>query len=113
MLKRVAQVLRENCPGACTAARYGGEEFALICPGLGARDITALAEQMRGAIEASPWPERRVTISIGGSILTPITGAPADLVTIADSALYQSKAEGRNRVTIRIPNQFAQERLAS
>ncbi|MFG1185142.1 GGDEF domain-containing protein [Xanthobacter aminoxidans] len=80
--------------------RIGGEEFCLLMP---AADVEALAriaaalrtgaEQMRFA-----WlpEERRITASLGGTLIAP--GEPlASAIRRADIALYQAKADGRNR----------------
>ncbi len=110
VLRRVAGVLRDSCPAECTPARYGGEEFAIICPGFSPTEALALAERIRDAIETTPWPERPVTISVGLVSMTQEINSPSELVSAADSALYISKAHGRNRVTV---HESDSRRLAS
>lgn len=83
-------------------ARTGGEEFCLLFPGLGSETACVVADRIRGAVEngaiVTPDGEQvRVTLSIGLAQLAP--GAPfAEALTRADSALYQAKNAGRNRV---------------
>ncbi|HVZ89316.1 MAG TPA: GGDEF domain-containing protein [Polyangia bacterium] len=89
-------------------ARYGGEEFAIICRGTDVAQAQIVGERMRKAVEKHRFVHEGalipVTISVG------IAGLPdaavkdaADLVSLADKALYQSKHGGRNRVTIHQP----------
>jgi diguanylate cyclase (GGDEF)-like protein len=86
-----------------TACRYGGEEFALILPDTPAEGVQQIAECIRRGVEAirhqvgGQWVP--ITISIGTATLTPELGAsPAALIEAADKALYEAKAQGRNRV---------------
>ncbi|MCF8105320.1 MAG: GGDEF domain-containing protein, partial [Desulfohalobiaceae bacterium] len=105
-LQQVAQQLKKSVkrPGDL-AARYGGEEFAVILPHTGASGAMRLAEKIKDGVqqldvphEASPVAAH-VTVSLGVAWRIPDdSAAPEDLVAAADSALYQAKAEGRNRV---------------
>ena len=89
-------------------ARYGGEEIAVLLPGTHAAPAIELAGKIRTAIEAiridhpANTPTGVVTASFGVATLLPrmvdsING-PADLIAIADAALYEAKHTGRNRV---------------
>lgn len=93
-----------NHPGA-TFARYGGEEFAVILPGTDASRAASLAESLRLSIERADMPHLRsdrlqvVTVSVGVSTYLPSGVRSSDeLVAMADQALYQAKARGRNQV---------------
>jgi len=86
-------------------ARYGGEEFVVIMPQTGSEGARSQAERIRKRISETPFsalpPEHEVTVSIGVSVLEP--GMEIDceaLIRIADTALYQSKQDGKNRVTV-------------
>jgi diguanylate cyclase (GGDEF)-like protein len=90
-----------------TMARYGGEEFAAILPDTTAKDAAALAEQMRAGVQAldmdhaCSFVSHCVTVSMGVACMIPERGsAPSTLVAAADTALYEAKQTGRNRVII-------------
>jgi diguanylate cyclase (GGDEF)-like protein len=80
-------------------ARSGGEEFVVILPDTGRNGAIAIAERLRAAIEAAPWPRRPITASFGVATLAAPATDPAALISAADGALYASKRHGRNRVT--------------
>ena len=63
--------------------------------------MLALAERLRGAVEALPLPEGSVSISIGVGYLHPPALASADqLLADADAGLYAAKRAGRNQVVL-------------
>jgi two-component system cell cycle response regulator len=85
--------------------RMGGEEFAVIMPETELPAATTIAERLRGRIEDSPIENVdttkgiSVTVSIGATVTPP--ESTEDLQTAlkrADSALYEAKKTGRNRV---------------
>ena len=103
----VGQVIRDNVRRASDmAARYGGEEFAVVLPGTGASGALEIAELIRRAVAAADtrniveggYP---LSVSIGVAATVALAGGgSAALVHSADSALYQAKRNGRNRVEI-------------
>ena len=84
-------------------ARYGGEEFAIILPNTDLEGAINIAEQIREAVAKLKIPHQyssisdQVTLSLGVSSTIPSLNLSTQLlVKIADSALYQAKARGRN-----------------
>ena len=90
-------------------ARYGGEEFAVILPGTDQSGLKVFAERLRRSIEMiateAGGKHIRVTVSVGGTAFDPeyVKITKKLLVETADKALYMSKNNGRNRVTVLNP----------
>jgi diguanylate cyclase (GGDEF)-like protein len=105
-LARFADRMREifTEPGA-HLSRLGGEEFGVLLPGLDAVAAAAAAERMRASLETQPLQLREgplaITVSIGVATYLPSQGGSlGDLFRAADRAMYQAKADGRNRVCV-------------
>lgn len=86
-------------------ARYGGEEFMVILPDTEIEGASHIAEEIRVAIEDNAFlyegEEYRLTVSVGVSCIKPVHGELYQaLVSEADRALYRSKKNGRNCVTV-------------
>jgi diguanylate cyclase len=101
-----AVLMRVAEPFGASAARYGGEEFALLLPSASQQRAVALAEAVREAAKRMRIRQRQsdrtiatVTVSAGVASLRAGDDA-AMLVARADEALYRSKTNGRDRVTV-------------
>lgn len=106
-LHEIAAIMSQQLKRASDfSARYGGEEFAIVLPNTSAEHARLLAERIRRAVEdarikagvdtISPW----LTVSIGVATATAeFEQSSSTLIKAADNCLYQSKREGRNRVT--------------
>lgn len=104
VLRTVARQLQEAVRSFDFVARYGGEEFAVLLPETPAESAREVAERIRAAVSASPYVPStgkpvRITVSIGIATGPENATSPAELIKLADTALYRSKADGRNRVT--------------
>ncbi len=105
-LKQVARQLNSSLKRSeDMIARYGGEEFAVLLPETEARGAVHVAKRMLRSVEALQLPHEgstasnHVTISIGISCSIEIIEPSAEkLLKNADSALYQAKNKGRNRM---------------
>jgi diguanylate cyclase (GGDEF)-like protein len=100
VLRQVARLLSETARDTDFVARYGGEEFVIVLPVTDSEGAVGVADRMRASIEEWPWTVRKITASFGVATLTPDTENTADLVDRADQALYHSKHNGKNRVTM-------------
>jgi len=87
-----------------TLARMGGEEFAVLAPGITMASIGELAERCRHAISEHPIAVDGVSIPVttsAGAACMPGHAQHADeLLRVADRALYEAKANGRNVVHV-------------
>ena len=97
-LKRLSDVMKEQCRATDLAARYGGDEFAVLLvdgdPGM-ARQIASRIEHALGARREEP----RLSVSIGISIFPDDGRSVQELLEAADRELYQRKRGTRARVT--------------
>jgi diguanylate cyclase (GGDEF)-like protein/PAS domain S-box-containing protein len=105
-LKGFARVLTEVSRSSDLVVRYGGEEFALILPNTGGEEAACLAERVRASLKATEYGMQGVTASFGCAELAPPKKDSKDrLMRDADQALYRSKKDGRDRVTVATPEQ--------
>ncbi|MBF0216724.1 MAG: GGDEF domain-containing protein [Candidatus Omnitrophica bacterium] len=124
VLQHVARIIAENVRESDIVARYGGEEFAVILLDTGAKkghdaakrttppfteESLMIAQRIKKKIETARVrldsdTEVGVTMSVGLSFYTDETEhTQSSLVHEADQALYQSKNNGRNRITVSYP----------
>ena len=109
VLKAVAAAVRGSLHRpADLAARFGGEEFVVVLPGTTIHGARVMGERICRAVEAldvthgAGGAGPRVTVSVGGAATLPVRGSMAtDLLSVADEALYEAKAQGKNRSVVR------------
>lgn len=104
VLREFSRRLQDNVRGVDLVARIGGEEFMVVMPDAGEAAAREITERIRQATEEPEFvvdedgTSLRVTVSIGCATLEPHEST-FELMKRADSALYQSKHGGRNRIT--------------
>ena len=83
------------------AARMGGEEFNVILEGVDSQGGLVFAERIRRTIEGIPLEKiGHITASIGVATYMEHSDDVDELLEIVDHAMYESKQNGRNRVTV-------------
>ncbi|MBD3379142.1 MAG: diguanylate cyclase [Candidatus Omnitrophica bacterium] len=119
VLKRVSRMIQDNVRASDIVARYGGEEFAILLLEAGIEEARSVAKRLRtitdkavdvagrikDTIEQTPikfeGKELNVTLSMGvASFDGNEKYKPEFLISDADHALYQSKENGRNQITL-------------
>jgi diguanylate cyclase (GGDEF)-like protein len=100
VLKQVAYEMRRNMRAFDLAYRIGGDEFLFLLPGAKAGECRAIAEELRAAVEKTMGNAVNVTMSLGVSASPQGQAFDYDVVFgAADTALYEAKQAGRNRVS--------------
>ena len=103
VLKEIGAVLQSNVRSTDIVCRIGGEEFLVLCPNVGADGAVVCAEHIRMAVEQHDFAygtiHLKVTVSLGVAEQESGAGQTDTFVKRADQALYESKHDGRNRVT--------------
>lgn len=103
-IKTVANVLKKNARSIDTAARMGGEEFNVILPGVDSKGAMIAAERIRKALESEKLDTiGHITASIGVATFLEHSDNIEDVLELTDQAMYQSKRNGRNQVTLAKP----------
>jgi diguanylate cyclase (GGDEF)-like protein len=106
VLKRVVALLRQKIRTVDWVARYGGEEFVIVLPETGYSNALKVAESLREALS-------QLTIEFEGKVLSvtasfgvtgwdaavPTEASVGAMVARCDACVYDSKANGRNRVS--------------
>ncbi|MCZ7664330.1 MAG: GGDEF domain-containing protein [Thermoleophilia bacterium] len=97
VLCEVAALVRRQIRASDTACRIGGEEIALILPDTDPEQALTVCERLRTAMAEHTFPVvGRMTVSAGIAGYPADTGDEAELVHLADVAMYSAKQAGRN-----------------
>lgn len=100
-IKSIAEVLKSSCRSIDIAARMGGEEFNVILPGVDSKGGLVFAERIRKTIESINLEKiGNITASLGVATYMEHSDDIDELLEIVDHAMYESKRNGRNRVSL-------------
>lgn len=106
VLQQVAAAIRNNTRSSDLVARYGGEEFAVVMTSADKKQAAAYADNVRRMVEdlrvelpGYPVPVS-VTISMGIAEFPQDGETMKELLEAADTALYEAKTGGRNRIIL-------------
>ncbi len=105
VLKQVAKLIQGHVRAVDVAARYGGEEFCVLLPDTDRAHAAIIAERIRLSVANTVTQyddlSLSVNISLGVAQYDPARDLSAkSVIDRADKALYRSKQEGRNRVSL-------------
>ena len=104
VLKAIGRILKTESRAIDVTARYGGEEFVVALPETALDGAVELAERIRTRLEEEAIPSvdggepLRVTASFGTATLPDAAPDVRALIEAADTALYEAKRKGKNRV---------------
>ena len=110
VLKSTAALMRRAVRDIDVIGRYGGEEFGVVLPHTDLDRALVLAERLCRQIERQAFETDqgivRMTASLGIAHIPDETiRSVSDWIAVADSALYDAKNLGRNRVVVHVSNQ--------
>lgn len=104
VLQKLAAALRAQLRDGDRIGRYGGEEFLALLPGVETAEASVLAERLRMAVQTldvgSTGSSVPLSVSIGVACAHATDQTFDQLVQRADTALYEAKTRGRNRVVV-------------
>jgi len=103
VLREVADRLAQAARAGDSVGRYGGEEFLVVLPHDDTADADTVAERLRSIVSAAPvtFDGREIPVSISAGIGVATDTIQLDvkaLIHAADTALYEAKTGGRNRI---------------
>jgi diguanylate cyclase (GGDEF)-like protein len=106
ILRHFAKTITSSMRETNLAARYGGEEFIVVLPDTSAKSCSVVAERIRRAVMTMVVPSDtekplpQLTVSIGIAVFPDHGQILEEIIHASDKALYESKRQGRNRVTL-------------
>ncbi len=104
VLRKIAEILRKGLRGADVGAKLGTDEFGIIMPNTLKASAAAVARRFKAVIESYPFygieifPDKRLSVSIGISSYSAGSGAPEELISMANAALIKAKTKGGSQI---------------
>jgi diguanylate cyclase (GGDEF)-like protein len=104
-LIHIGSLLKASLRNDDIVARFGGEEFLVILPRTIMKDAVVIAERIRRSAPLSAGDEEiHLTVSLGIAAIPAIwPDSKEEFIKFADTALYEAKDKGRNRVCLYVP----------
>ncbi|MCF7910570.1 GGDEF domain-containing protein [Candidatus Pacearchaeota archaeon] len=101
ILIKMADVLKKSTRKYDIVSRFGGEEFAILFPEMELKEAEEISERIRKKIQNNPFLKKyKITIS-GGVTEFKKNDTVKKIIERADSALYQAKKTGRNKILLK------------
>ncbi len=103
VLQKVAEIFKDTIREQDLVSRWGGEEFIFMFPNTGVQGTEIILNKLRKLLETTPFKFQDKSLNITatfGACLFEKNDQVEDVINRADSALYQGKDKGRNRVEI-------------
>jgi two-component system, cell cycle response regulator len=108
VLREVGMLLRKSVRDVDAVIRYGGDEYTIVLVETGLEGAAVVAERIRQAIEAFTFARAdglaiRLTVSLGYACSPDDASTKAELLEMADQAMYRGKAGGKNMAFHALP----------
>lgn len=102
VLRQMAALLSARFRASDIVARFGGEEFCVLATDMNAADAGGVFEELRQSFETSPvhFDGQSISYTVSIGLCTSHLDSLDDMIKAADEAMYVSKHDGRNRVTV-------------
>ena len=101
VLQRLAELMRDNARSDDVLCRVGGEEFLMLLPGASLEVAEQVAQRLRLRLEQTEIPPvGYITLSLGVAHWPQHSSVVAEVLEVADTALYEAKRTGRNKVVV-------------